>query len=160
MLTASVVAAIPAELKSIPHWVTWRYETRKGDKTKVPFTTGTNQRASSTNSSTWSNFDVALAGMNGFDGLGWVATKDAAIVLIDLDHTGADQIAVWAQRILERVPSYAERSPSGSGIHIMARATLPPGKRKCGRLEMYDEKKIFHLHWRPHHRHSSDHRAS
>jgi len=39
---------------------------------------------------------------------------------------------------VERLNSYTEKSPSGTGIHIFIKAKLPPGGRKKGDFECYE----------------------
>ena len=46
--------------------------------------------------------------------------------------------APWARAIVVAMNSYTERSPSGHGLRIFLRGTLPPGRRKAGDIEMYD----------------------
>ena len=50
---------IPHELKRRPQWVLWRYETRDGKPTKVPYNARTGYRADSTDPATWCSFDEA-----------------------------------------------------------------------------------------------------
>lgn len=139
--------AIPQALRVIPQWVTWRYQPGKdGERTKIPFVPGENRRASSTDPGTWSSFDTARSRMNGDAGLGFVFTCEAAMIGIDLDkvrNPETGEFAIWAQRIIERVRTYAEVSPSGAGIHLIGRGTLSAGARKRGSLELYSEKRYF-----------------
>jgi len=140
--------AIPSELRAIPQWVSWRAESNgKGELTKIPFVSGSNRRASTTNPATWSTFDDARSRMNGDAGLGFVFTLEAGMIDIDLDkvrNPATGEIATWAQRIIERVSTYAEISPSGTGIHLIGEGPpLPAGARKRGSLELYDEKRYF-----------------
>jgi hypothetical protein len=137
--------AIPQEIKEIPNWVRWRNESNgTGKPTKVPYCAGANQRASTTDPNTWASFDSALAGMNGQDaGLGLVLTLALCLIFIDLDHCVVNGvIQPWARGILKLIPSYAEFSPSGTGLHSFAKGNLPPGARKRGSLEMYCEKRF------------------
>jgi len=39
--------------------------------------------------------------------------------------------------------TYAEISPSGTGLHLYLRGTLPPGKRKKGHVEAYEHGRFF-----------------
>jgi primase-polymerase (primpol)-like protein len=77
-----------------------------------------------------------------FAGIGFVLTPDDPFAGIDLDHcrdpeTG--EIEPWASEIVDRFQSYTEISPSGAGIRIFIRGTLPAGKgRHRGRVEVYD----------------------
>src|SRR5262249_9414432 len=44
----------------------------------------------------------------------------------------------WAQTILRLLNSYAEVSPSGTGIHILVKAKKPGERCRHGKVEMYD----------------------
>ena len=50
---------IPNALTERPQWVCWRLEERDGKPTKVPYTPGTERRASSTDLMTWRPFSEA-----------------------------------------------------------------------------------------------------
>jgi primase-polymerase (primpol)-like protein len=52
-------------------------------------------------------------------------------------------IESWAQEIIEELDSYTEISPSGRGIHVLLRGSLPAGRRRKGRIEMYDRGRFF-----------------
>lgn len=138
---------IPAELRAISNWVCWRFEEVNGKQTKVPLIPGSHaRRASTTNPDTWSTFDSAHLQMNGHNGLGFVFTNAAGFVGVDLDHcrnpeTG--QIEAWAQGIVSRLNSYAELSPSGTGVHAIARGILAAGANKRGSVELYDHARYF-----------------
>jgi len=141
--------AIPAELKQINAWVVWRYELSKDNKwTKIPYRVDNQRRASSTDPATWGTFPEALKRYNhgGFDGIGIVLHSELKIVGIDLDHcrdVGTNTIALWALQIIEEVNGYSEVTPSGTGIRIFVKATLPPGGRKRGNIEMYDTERYL-----------------
>jgi putative DNA primase/helicase len=146
--TLESLLVIPQELRDIPNWVSWRLEHDKyGEETKVPYRPGSNRRASVSDPKTWTTFDAALAQMDERDaGLGWVVSLETGLLLIDLDHcinVTTGDIALWAQRILERVPSYAEASPR-DGIHSFVKGALPDNKgHKFGHLEMYSTTRFF-----------------
>lgn len=139
------LTAIPAELRAIPQWHHWKLEIRDGKPTKVPKIAGEARNASSTDPATWTTFDNAVAKLNGDGrGLGWTLTEPDGIVFIDLDHSvdvQTGQIAPWAQRIMARIGSYAERSPN-DGIHIFIRGKLPGKGNKVGRVEMYSSRRF------------------
>ena len=40
--------------------------------------------------------------------------------------------------IVESLDSYTEFSPSGTGLHVWCKGTLPPGRRNAKPVEMYD----------------------
>ena len=134
--------AIPAELKQISAWVTWRYELSKDNKwTKPPYRLDGQTLASSTDPTTWGTFPEALKRYNdgGVDGIGIVLTKELGIVGIDLDHCrDGGTITPEALQIIAEAIGYTEVSPSGAGIRILVKASLPAGGRKKGNIEMYD----------------------
>lgn len=145
---------VPEELLTLDQWVLWRLVERDGKPTKKPYHTG-GREASSTDPATWASFDDA-AGVflrDGFDGLGFVFTEHDPYTGIDFDHH-ADGGALddWALERVNRLDSYTEFSPSGSGVHVIVRASLPDGKgRKPGGLglEMYDRGRFFTMTGRP-----------
>jgi hypothetical protein len=107
--------------------------------------------ASSTDAKTWLTFDaaVALAETAKLAGVGFVFSGDG-ITGVDLDHCRSPDGALepWAQKWVDRLASYTEISPSGTGIHIFVRATLPgPGRKRKGdaggALECYDRARYF-----------------
>jgi primase-polymerase (primpol)-like protein len=66
----------------------------------------------------------------GYDGIGFVVSKEDDFCGLDLDgcrnpETGA--IENWAMEVITAVESYTEVSPSETGIRIFAKAELPPG---------------------------------
>lgn len=136
---------IPQSMKDSPAWVLWRREQRDGGKWTKPPLQADGRYAKTTDPDTWATIEEAQAGYdNGsFDGVG-VVLRDG-LVGIDLDHvlTESGDIEPWADEIADRFAgTYIEFSPSGDGLHILARGTLPKCRRKAGpdnRLECYDE---------------------
>lgn len=139
---------IPIQLKERPQWVNWRWEQRVNKltgelkRTKPPYQpSGTH--AESDNPKTWVSFAECLAAYQrgGFNGIGYVITKEDGLVGVDLDHCRDQEtgiIAPWALSIVERLNSYSEISPSGTGLRIFIQAKLPPRDRKLGHFEVYD----------------------
>lgn len=126
--------SIPEGLCALKQWVSWRYEWRDDRWTKVPYDANAGRRASSTDPSTWSTFERALAHREkaGMDGVGFVVTADDPYVAIDLDDciTDAGELIAEAQSIVDQLDTYTEISPSGLGIRIIARGSLPARGRK------------------------------
>lgn len=141
-------ANVPTALLGTQQWVTWKSEVRGGKPTKVPYNARTGSKAQSDNPSTWSSFPDAVQAFNrgGYTGVGFVFSPDDPYCGIDLDHAldpDTGELSDWARDIIQRVNSYAEWSPSGEGIHLIAAAKLPPGGRKIGSIEMYDRERYF-----------------
>ena len=45
--------------------------------------------------------------------------------------------------IIERLDTFTEASVTGTGVHMIARGKLPPGRRRKDRIEMYDSGRYF-----------------
>ncbi len=116
---------LPEELKRDPSWVLHRK--------KQPYQAN-RQRAATDDPATWATFrEVVDAYEQGdfFDGVGFVFHDGNLFAGVDVDDTTEEQAREW----IDRFDSYAERSPSGNGFHIIVKAELPNGtKRKAGEL--------------------------
>jgi putative DNA primase/helicase len=107
-----IIEDILAPLAERPQWVNWRREMRDGKSTKVPYTPGTNRRASTTDLMTWGTLsEASLAYATGdppYDGIGFVFSSADPYVGIDLDdcrNPETGEISPWAQKIISRVLS-------------------------------------------------------
>lgn len=135
---------IPPELRERAQWVTWRLETKRGRKkpTKVPYDPKTGSMASTTDPSTWASFEDAVAAC--LDGIGYVLTADDGLTGIDFDHCLDDgQLKEWAEDMVGRLSSYTEVSPSGKGLHVFVKGSLPPEGRRRGDIEMYEDERYL-----------------
>src|SRR5215207_6576709 len=135
-------------IRDLRQWVCWRSEERDGKLTKIPYSPLTGSRASSTNPDTWASYSEAVAAYRdgGYNGLGFVFTKEDEFVGVDLDHclhpkTG--EVEPWAREIIDELDSYTEVSPSGTGVHILLNATLPDGRNRKGPVEVYSHGRYF-----------------
>ena len=151
--------AIPETLRERDQWVCWREEERDGKPTKIPVTPGAGGFASATESETWASFEAALdySETEHADGIGFVFTDDDSIVGIDLDDCRdpeTDDVDDAALDIIERLDSYTEVSPSGTGYHVLITGALPDGRNRRGSVELYDTARFFtvtgdHVEWTP-----------
>src|SRR5699024_6963240 len=57
-----------------------------------------------------------------------------------LENEDADNIV---SEFVESLESYAEVSPSGTGIHVIVKGTLPPHGRRRGNVEIYTTGRFF-----------------
>ena len=118
-------------LKKQSIWFCWKYETRKGKRTKVPKSAhGTATGTTLSYAHTWVTFAEAkkAAKKQRYDGVGFKIPEDC--FFLDIDHK--DISDPYVQEILERFDSYAESSVSGGGIHIY-------GKCDIGRIPTYTD---------------------
>jgi len=109
---------IPNELKILPQFV--------AHKSKIPIDVKTGMAASSTNPSTWVNYYFAMANYEkqGCDGIGFVFKPP--YIGVDLDDCVVDgKLNEFAQKVVEKLGSYTEYSPSGTGVHIICKGDLP-----------------------------------
>jgi hypothetical protein len=130
------------EIYKLKQWVVWKWE----GKQKVPYCPRTGRKASVTDSSTWGTFEDAELVWDGYWGVGFVFTMDDPYCGIDLDDCidpNSGEIAPWAAEIIEALDSYAEVSPSGTGIKVWVRATKPGPRCKTEAFEIYDSGHYF-----------------
>lgn len=118
---------IPQELKDRPQWVVWKEITRDGRPTKMPFIPD-GRPAKSNDEETWSSFEHASEHAEGYSGLGFMFSDDDPYIGIDLDgcrdpDTGT--VSEWAREIITRFSSYAEVSPSQTGVKIWCKGEWP-----------------------------------
>lgn len=120
------------ELQAQKIWFCWNYETRKGEKTKVPKSAyGTATGTNAAYQHTWVTYDVAVsvAKEHGDDGVGFKIPEE--YFFLDVDDM--DVSDPYVQLLLERFDSYTERSVSRGGIHIY-------GKCDVSRIPAYIDK--------------------
>jgi AAA domain/NrS-1 polymerase HBD domain len=147
---------IPADMLEESRWVAWAYVPREDKRKpdKVPVNPATGHNASSTDPATWGTYAEAqtravksgLAGVGFMLGDGWVG--------IDFDNFRDEASGYLFQPVPQAVAcfkTYAEVSPSKSGVKIIGRGKMPEGLRsrshkepKSGRqIEVYDRARFF-----------------
>jgi len=98
-----------APLLGRSQWAIWRW-TQKPDGMwqKPPFmATQPDRHASTSDPSTWSSYEIALAAVRArqADGISYILTEDDPFAAIDLDHCRCletHSVDIWAQLFLER----------------------------------------------------------
>jgi len=142
--------ALPDALTYREQWLCWRAEERDGKQTKIPVDPASGEFASTTDPDTWSDFSSAREWVTSTAtdavGVGFVFTDDDPIVGIDLDdcripETGKSR--EWASDIVDRLDSFTEISPSGTGYHVLVEGTLPEGRNRKGDVELYETARFF-----------------
>ncbi len=132
-----------ADLASDPRWVAWRPEPQRGTGriTKVPKDPHTLRDAASTRPETWGTRPMAEAAdqrlpasPHGPGGVGLILGEwpaGYAIGGVDLDscrHPETGEVEPWAGDVLTLLNTYAEVSPSGTGVKaffLMAPGAVP-----------------------------------
>ena len=138
---------IPEELKQQPSAV-WIAEPRKGKSgkfNKAPRCPRTGQKIGADKPDLFGTFDEAVQALTSsqrYTGIGVLLTGNG-IVGFDLDDCKdlfglRPEIQQWAAKALD-AGAYCEWSPSGTGLRLFMRGTLPGTGRKKGHLEVYDQ---------------------
>lgn len=148
---------IPAELRDLRQWVCWRFEQKAGEKKprKVPIIAGSSTWAKVNAPDTWRDFDTAWGAAkasSGLIGIGFMFTAEDPYFGIDLDHaiTEAGELVPEAQQIIDNMASYAEVSPSGTGVKLIVKASKPVSARSRSDVigpplvvELFDHGRFF-----------------
>lgn len=118
---------IPHELKVLRQWVVYK-------DGKVPYqASNPNYMAKVNEPNTWADFNTAVAAINapGVLGIGFVFSISDPYSFIDLDDAeGSDEIYQRQIALSEAFGSYQEVSPSGKGLHIIVKGSVPHGRRR------------------------------
>jgi len=141
----------PEELIELDRWCIWRYVERDGKETKLPVNPLTGEFARSNDESTWASYEHALYAFKKGRGDGLGFFFKAPYIGIDLDNVEDDifryQNGDYENNIVhefyETFKSYGEISPSGTGVHIIAKGKIPGERRRSGNVEMYSEGRFF-----------------
>ena len=126
---------IPEQLATLPQWIVWRYVGE--DRRKVPIDPKNGQNAKTNTPATWGT--LAQAQATG-ESLGFVFAPDDGLFGVDLDGciSPGGEVAEWATAIIDRFATYAEISPSGTGIKLWLRGVMPGGAGRKRQIEVPD----------------------
>jgi len=142
---------IPLVLTALPQWIRWRWEWNAARRywTKIPVSARSARNASTTDPKTWGEFAdvVSRLGRDEVDGVGIVFSAADPFCGIDVDkcrdpETGS--ISDEALDLIALLDGYAELSVTGTGVHVIVRASLGDiTGRKSGLVEIYDRRRYF-----------------
>jgi primase-polymerase (primpol)-like protein len=145
---------IPEALRHLPAWLVWSYTWKPpaggkpGKWDKPPRSVRTGNVCDGTQGRNWSSLQDALAAYDrgNADGIGLALADDDiedALVAVDLDHVrdaSSGVIVDWAQEIVNRLASYTEVSPSGTGLRLLCYGRLVKDGARVGPVEVYRRK--------------------
>lgn len=144
--------SIPAELRALPQWCvsTLLPHGEKGKEDKAPRNARTGGLASVTDPSTWSTFEQALATCQAWREttapraeVGFVLSANDPFFVVDLD-TYKSQVPENHELLLEVVETYAERSQSGEGAHVIGVGVVGRGRNsRYHGIEVYDHARFI-----------------
>lgn len=151
----SALERFPSELRGLRQWCP-----TPGTATDKAPRTIDGRHASTTDPSTWTDFDTAcrVASEKGWR-VGFVFTADDPFTCIDLDVV--DEESQWEkgkpvnpddwttpedaarfESIIAGLQSYTERSRSGKGFHIIVKGNIGRGRRRDG-VEVYSQERFL-----------------
>lgn len=139
---------IPEELKSFNYWINWKCEKNEDDElTKVPYYKGYKIDHTKAEEREFLNFKDAVEDSYNnrykYSGLAYALSDKSPFTLIDFDDVEGNQELLKKQKdVFEFLPSYAETSPSGKGLHIIVKGKIPRGIRNEF-LEIYPNKRFM-----------------
>lgn len=143
---------IPEEMRALKQWACYRtYTATDGKKKKVIISPNNGKFAKCNAPETWADFDTACKYCYRYKYEGLTFALTDGITFIDIDHavdknTGKI-LSKDAEQLLATFPdTFAERSVSGTGIHILVKGSLPKDalKRNDDKgLEMYDTNRFI-----------------
>lgn len=119
---------------------------------KVPVSAITQTAARINSPDTWTDFQTAWAYYEAnrprLAGVGYVFSPDDPFVGIDLDNCrdrSTGHLAPWAEQIVHDLDSYAEISPSGTGLKIFLQSDerVPSRRRSSPDVEIYYSHRFF-----------------
>ena len=141
---------IPCELREQQRWITWRWrEDPEGKLQKVPTDPHTGHNMNDKDPRRWMGFAEARghAEARAYEvaGVGFCFSDADPYCGVDYDDCRDPATGKIKEEVLkdvERLNSYTEVSPSGTGLKVYCRGVLPhSGKR--GSVEMYDQRRYF-----------------
>jgi putative DNA primase/helicase len=143
MLKERFNSGMLSQLQGLPQWVVWRSELEDGKKKKVPYNPQYHlAKARVTIPKSGGTLNQALHELEtgNYSGIGFILTPP--LVMVDLDRSVDRATGIitdpQAAEIVQELTSYTERSPSGTGLHILAYGVLP-GKGIHTAVEIYGQ---------------------
>ena len=141
---------IPDNLKKEKRWCLYKIISREGKNTKLPIMPN-GKPAKSNDKTTWNSYEDCIAALNRNigDGLGFMLGD--GYIGIDIDKVSDDIMAYtmdyqarsMTADFLRGISTYAELSPSKTGLHFIGKGKVPGERKRHKNLEIYDEGRFF-----------------
>jgi hypothetical protein len=114
-----------APLTTLDNWCVWKWAQKNNKWTKVPYQPS-GAFARSNDRTTWAAHstvvDAATAPGSLYHGIGWFFDENVNVAAFDIDNCIDPETHLlhpWAEALVERCGSYAEKTISGTGIRII-----------------------------------------
>lgn len=140
---------IPEELKALPQFVTWKYNTKKS---KLPCSIASGRVADAHDPASWGSIDQAMEAYQRLKhaGIGFDFTAGDPYTGIDLDNSIGDDglLKPVAAAIVAAMDTYTEISPSGKGVKLIGHgsivsAIVPTDIGEDVKVEIYSTLRFF-----------------
>jgi len=150
---------VPISLRAFKSWVLWKTGSRGPDDkpTKLPYQT-TGALAKANDPATWTDFYTIQSFVDEYEGIGFEFSTADPFCGVDFDgcrDPKNGKVADWAREAILKLDSYAEVSPSQTGVKVFCRGKCPfPTGKKIGvqaekicdkepAVEIYDHLRYF-----------------
>ena len=141
---------IPDNLKKEKRWCLYKIISREGKNTKLPIMPNS-KPAKSNDKTTWNSYEDCIAALNRNIGDGFGFMLGDGYIGIDIDKV-SDDIFVYSMDyhaksmtadFLRGISTYAEISPSKTGLHFIGKGEVPGERKRYKNLEIYDKDRFF-----------------
>lgn len=145
-------SGIPEDLKRHKRWLGWKWSWKCDKWGKPPCNARSCKQADGTNPANWCSFEEAYAAYQAgrVDGIGFALGEGEGVHFagVDLDDCRnlAGELSPLAKEVVGDLNTYAEVSPTGTGVKLLCLAALPPGsatKNKAKTVEIYSSGRYF-----------------
>ena len=141
---------IPDELKQEKRWCLYRIILRDGKNTKMPIMPS-GEPAKSNDRKTWHRFNDCLdalcknqeAGLGFFLGDGYIGIDIDKVSDEIMEYSMDFNAASMTADFLREISTYAEISPSKTGLHFIGKGKVPGERKRYKNLEIYDRDRFF-----------------
>ncbi|AVM69155.1 helicase [Lachnospiraceae bacterium oral taxon 500] len=141
---------IPDNLKKEKRWCLYKIIQRDGKNTKLPLMPSA-KPAKSNDKATWYSYEDCIAALNRNIGEGLGFFLGDGYIGIDIDKVSDDIMAYsldydassMTADFLREISTYAELSPSKTGLHFIGKGKVPGERKRHKNLEIYDEGRFF-----------------
>ena len=141
---------IPDELKLEKRWCLYKIIVRDGKNTKMPIMPN-GKPAKSNDKKTWNSFDDCMGALCKNQGTGLGFFLGDGYIGIDIDKVSDEIIeysmdfnaASMTANFLRGISTYAEISPSKTGLHFIGKGKVPGERKRYKNLEIYDRDRFF-----------------
>ena len=141
---------IPDELKREKRWCLYKIILRDGKNTKMPIMPN-GKPAKSNDRKTWNSYKDCMDALCKNQGTGLGFFLGDGYIGIDIDKV-SDEIMEYSMdfnaasmtaNFLRGISTYAEISPSKTGLHFIGKGKVPGERKRYKNLEIYDRDRFF-----------------